>query len=126
LNVGDFKGIRPGWDFREAQFASITSTTAFSDCRSTAQRHVDSVIVSAIAIFQQRPLASWLLWGKGITARRFLHAFRIQVNRVATIFFISDEQRGPRELQVANKQPLVILFTPPELDSGVKHLHLPQ
>lgn len=76
--------------------------------------------------FSATALASWLLWGKGITARRFLHAFRIQENGVATIFFISDEQRGPSELQVANKQPLIVLFTPPELDSGVKHLHLPQ
>lgn len=98
-----------------------------SELNPKSRRQADSVIVSAIAIFQQRPLASWLLWGKGITARRFLHAFRIQVNGVATIFFISDEQRGPSELQVANKQPpLVVLFTPPELDSGVKHLHLPQ
>ena len=107
-------------------FASITSSTAFSDCRSTAQRQADSVIASVIAIFQQRPLASRLLWGKGITARPFLHAFRIQVNGVATIFFISDEQRGPGELQVADKQPLVVLFTLPELDSSVKNLHLPQ
>lgn len=61
-----------------------------------------------------------------MSARRFLHALRIEVNGVATIFLVSDEQRVPSELQVANKQPLVVLFTPPELDSGVKHLHLPQ
>ena len=67
------------------------------------------------AIYQPRHLASWLLRGKGITARRFLYAFRIQVNEVATIFLISDEQRIPSELQVANKQPLIVLFTPPEL-----------
>jgi len=79
-----------------------------------------------MAIYLQRHLAPRLLWGKGITARCFLHAFRIQVNGVATIFLISDEQRVPSGLQVANKQPLVVLFTLPELDSGVKHLHPPQ
>jgi hypothetical protein len=86
----------------------------------------DSVIVSVMSIYLQRHLAPRLLWGKGITARRFLHASRIQANGVATIFFISGEQRVPSGLQVANKQPLVVLFTAPELDSGVKHLHPPQ
>jgi len=104
----------------------MSQEPCFRDCRPTAQWQADSVIVDVLAIYQQRHSASWFLWGKDITARPFLHALRIQVNGVATIFLISDEQRVPSELQVANKQPLVVLFTPPELDSGVKHLHLPQ
>ena len=42
------------------------------------------------------------------------------------IFLISAKQRVSIELHVADKYPLVVLFTPPELDSRVKNFDPPQ
>jgi hypothetical protein len=51
---------------------------------------------------------------------------RSRQDAVAMIFLISDKQRVSIELHVADKYPLVVLFTPPELDSRVKNFDPPQ
>ncbi len=72
----------------------------------------------------RRISVSWFLWWKNIAALCFPDPPSIQLNRVAAILLIANEQRVSVQLQVANEHPLVVLLTP-RLDSRMEDLDLP-